>query len=69
MTITGPSPNSNTTAIMETTNIIPTQEIHERLNHRCGQNIPLKHLAILMECFGQPITEANIEAFLKYAWE
>ncbi len=54
---------------METTNILPTQEIHERLNHRCGQNIPLKHLAILMECFGQPITEANIEAFLKYAWK
>ena len=53
---------------MEEEIIIPTQEIHERLNHRCGQNVPLKHLAILMDCFGQPVTEANIEAFLKYAW-
>jgi len=53
---------------METAIVISTQEIHDRLNHRCGRNIPLKHLAILMECFGQPITETNIEAFLRYAW-
>ena len=49
-----------------------TQDIHERLNHRCGYNMPLKHLAILMERFteihGQPVTEDNLEAFLKYAW-
>ena len=53
---------------MEAETIIPTQEIHERLNHRCGRNISLKHLAILMECFGHPVTETNIEAFLNYAW-
>lgn len=54
---------------MKEEKIIKTQEIHERLNHRCGSNIPLKHLAILMECFGQPITEDNIEEFLRYAWK
>ncbi len=54
---------------METEGRIQTHEIHERVNHRCGRNISLKHLAILMECFGQPISEANIEAFLKYAWQ
>ena len=49
-----------------------TQEIHERLNHRAGQAIPIKHLLLLMERFreihGQPVTASNIEAFLKYAW-
>lgn len=54
---------------MEAEKIIPTQEVHERLNHRCGRHISLKHLAILMECFGKAITEANIEAFLQYAWK
>ena len=45
-----------------------TQEIHQRLNHRAGKNIPIKHLLILLECFGKPVTEDNIEAFLSYAW-
>lgn len=54
---------------METEGRIQTHEIHERVNRRCGRHISLKHLAILMECFGEPITESNIGAFLKYAWE
>ena len=45
-----------------------TNEIHLRLNHRAGKNIPIKHVLILLECFGQPVSETNIEAFLKYAW-
>ena len=49
-----------------------TQEIHDRLNHRAGQIIPIKHLLVLMERFeeihGQPVSDTNIEAFLKYAW-
>jgi len=52
--------------------LMSTQEIHERLNRRAGQNIPIKHLLLLMERFreihGQAVTEANIEAFLRYAW-
>lgn len=57
---------------MESEITLTTQEIHERLNHRAGQNIPIKHLLLLMERFreihGQPITASNIEAFLRYAW-
>lgn len=57
---------------MESELNLSTQEIHERLNHRCGQTIPIKHLLLLMERFreiyGQPVTGANIEAFLRYAW-
>jgi hypothetical protein len=49
-----------------------TQEIHDRLNRRAGQIIPIKHLLVLMERFeeinGQPVTDTNIEAFLRYAW-
>ena len=49
-----------------------TQEIHDRLNHRAGQIIPIKHLLLLMERFeeinGQPVSDTNIEAFLRYAW-
>ena len=49
-----------------------TQEIHDRLNHRSGQKIPLKHLQLLMERFyeitGEQVSETNIEAFLRYAW-
>jgi len=49
-----------------------THEIHDRLNHRAGQIIPIKHLLVLMERFeeinGQPVTDTNIEAFLRYAW-
>ena len=49
-----------------------TQEIHSRLNHRARQKIPIKHLQILMDRFceitGQPVSDANIEHFLKYAW-
>ena len=45
-----------------------TQEIHQRLDHRAGKHIPTKHLLILLDCFGQPVTETNIEAFLRYAW-
>ena len=49
-----------------------TQEIHDRLNHRAGQIIPIKNLLLLMERFeeihGQLVSDTNIEAFLKYAW-
>ena len=49
-----------------------TQEIHDQLNHRAGQIIPIKHLLTLMERFeeihGQPVLDTNIEAFLRYAW-
>ena len=49
-----------------------TQEIHDRLNHRAGKTIPIKHLMTLMERFqeitGQPVSDTNIEAFLQYAW-
>ena len=49
-----------------------TQEIHDRLNHRAGQIIPIKHLMLLMERFqeitGQPVSDTNIEAFLRYSW-
>lgn len=49
-----------------------TQEIHDRLNHRAGQKISTKHLQLLMERFyeitGSPVSEANIEDFLRYAW-
>ena len=45
-----------------------TQEIHEGLNERAGKKIPIKHLKILLECFGQPVTAKNIQAFLRYAW-
>ena len=49
-----------------------TQEIHDRLNHRAGKTIPIKHLMTLMERFqeitGQPVSDTNIEAFLRYAW-
>ena len=49
-----------------------TQEIHDRLNHRAGQIIPIKHLLLLMERFeeitGESVSDTNIEAFLKYAW-
>ena len=49
-----------------------TQEIHDRLNHRAGKTIPIKHLMTLMERFqeitGQSIADTNIEAFLQYAW-
>ncbi len=45
-----------------------THEIHDRLNRRAGQVIPIKHLLILIECFGQPVTDDNITAFLRYAW-
>ena len=52
----------------ERTRTMTTQEIHQRLEHRAGRHIPIKHLLILMECFGEPVTDANIEAFLRYAW-
>ena len=49
-----------------------TQEIHQALNQRARHSIPHKHLKILMErfteCFGQPITDDNLESFLQYAW-
>ena len=51
-----------------------TQEIHQALNARAHQQIPHKHLQILMErfteCTGQEINEENnnLEAFLQYAW-
>ena len=49
-----------------------TQEIHDRLNHRAGKTIPIKHLMTLMDRFqeitGQPVSDTNIEAFLQYAW-
>ncbi len=49
-----------------------TQEIHDRLNHRAHKNIPTKHLQLLMDRFreitGQPVSEANIDTFLRYAW-
>lgn len=49
-----------------------TQEIHARLNHRARQKIPIKHLQLLMERFyeitGTPVSEANIDTFLQYAW-
>ena len=49
-----------------------TQEIHQALNQRAHQKISHKHLKILMErfveCFGTPVTDDNIEAFLNYAW-
>ncbi len=49
-----------------------TQEIHDRLNHRAGKIIPIKHLMVLMERFyeitGQNVDDNNIEAFLRYAW-
>ena len=49
-----------------------TNEIHERVNRRCGRKIPVKHLAVLMERFeelhGTPIDETNIGAFLRYVW-
>jgi len=49
-----------------------TQEIHDRLNHRAGKIIPIKHLLLLMERFQeinhQPVSDTNIEAFLRYAW-
>ena len=49
-----------------------TQEIHERLNRRAGRKISTKHMQILMERFceitGHPVSDTNIEAFLRYAW-
>ena len=49
-----------------------TQEIHDRLNHRAGQIIPIKHLMVLMERFyeitGEQVSDTNIEAFLRYSW-
>ena len=49
-----------------------TQEIHNRLEHRAGGKIPIKHVQLLMERFeeitGQTISDTNIEAFLCYAW-
>ena len=49
-----------------------TQEIHDRLNHRAKKKIPSKHMQLLMERFceitGETVSEANIEAFLRYAW-
>ena len=49
-----------------------TQEIHDRLNHRAGKKIPIKHMQTLMERFyeitGEAVDESNIEAFLAYAW-
>ena len=49
-----------------------TQEIHDRLNHRAGQIIPIKHLMVLMERFqeitGEEVADTNIEAFLRYSW-
>lgn len=49
-----------------------TQEIHDRLNHRAGQIIPIKHLMVLMERFyeitGEEVSDTNIEAFLRYSW-
>ena len=49
-----------------------TNEIHERVNQRCGRAISVKHLAVLMERFeelhGTSIDETNIGAFLRYVW-
>ena len=49
-----------------------TQEIHDRLNHRAGKKIPTKHMQLLMERFeeihSEPVSDTNIDAFLKYAW-
>ena len=45
-----------------------TQEIHQALNERAHQKIPHKHLQILMECFGEEVTDDNLESFLQYAW-
>jgi hypothetical protein len=49
-----------------------TQEIHSRLNHRAGKHIPIKHMQLLMtrfeEIHGEPVSDTNIEAFLRYAW-
>ena len=49
-----------------------TQEIHDRLNHRAGKIIPIKHLLLLMERFQEInhkfVSDTNIEAFLSYAW-
>ena len=49
-----------------------TQEIHDRLNHRAGKKISIKHMQTLMERFyeiiGEPVSDTNIEAFLAYAW-
>lgn len=51
---------------------LSTQEIHSRLNHRAGKHIPIKHMQLLMarfeEIHGEPVSQTNIEAFLKYAW-
>ena len=46
-----------------------TQEIHQALNERAHLKVSHKHLQILMECFGQPIADENLEAFLQYAWK
>ena len=49
-----------------------TQEIHDRLERRAGKKIPIKHVQVLMERFneitGEPVSDTNIEAFLRYAW-
>lgn len=49
-----------------------TQEIHDRLNHRAGKIIPIKHLMVLMERFqeitGEEVSDTNISDFLQYAW-
>ena len=47
---------------------LTTQEIHRALNQRAGRKIPLKHLYILIDCFGQPVTGDTLAAFLRYAW-
>ncbi|MBQ3716839.1 MAG: hypothetical protein II901_00415 [Paludibacteraceae bacterium] len=51
---------------------ISTQEIHSRLNHRAGKKIPTKHMQMLMvrfeEITGEPVSQTNIDAFLRYAW-
>ena len=35
-----------------------TNEIHERVNHRCGKTIPIKHVAVLRECFEEETGQA-----------
>lgn len=45
-----------------------TQEIHARLNDRAGKHISQHIVKILLDTFGQPVDDTNIEAFLRYAW-
>lgn len=45
-----------------------THEIHQCLNQRAGKHIEARIVKDLLDCFGQPVDETNIESFLKYAW-